>query len=82
MADLYTAWVADALVVSNGFWCVMSRVAMLSIFELAFCVLGFYLLYGERYTLSGAVRFGYRLPLERRFCHCLGDGVVVVFETG
>jgi hypothetical protein len=49
---------------------------MLSIFELAFCVLGFYLLYGERYVVRCIVRFGYRLPLERRFCHCLGDDVV------
>jgi predicted membrane-bound dolichyl-phosphate-mannose-protein mannosyltransferase len=54
MADLSTAWVAVALVVSNGFWYVMSRVAMLPIFELAFCVLGFYLLWREWYTLSGA----------------------------
>jgi len=54
LADIYTAWVAVALVVSNGFWFVMSRVAMLSIFELFFCVLGFFLLHRERYILSGA----------------------------
>jgi len=38
IADSYTAWIAVVLVMTNGFWFVMSRLAMLSIFELFFCV--------------------------------------------
>src|SRR5208282_84902 len=34
--NLHTSYVAWLLIVANGFWYVMGRVAMLSIFELAF----------------------------------------------
>src|SRR5208283_3271951 len=44
IADAFTAWIAVVLVMTNGFWFVMSRLAMLSIFELFFCVAGFYFL--------------------------------------
>jgi dolichyl-phosphate-mannose-protein mannosyltransferase len=53
IADPFTAWVAVLLVISNGFWFVMSRVAMLSIFELCFCVTGFYFLSKDKPVLSG-----------------------------
>jgi dolichyl-phosphate-mannose-protein mannosyltransferase len=54
IADTFTAWIAVGLVLSNGFWFVMSRVAMLSIFELCFCVLGFYFFSRDKLVLSGA----------------------------
>jgi dolichyl-phosphate-mannose--protein O-mannosyl transferase len=38
--NLHTSYVAWLLIVANGFWFVMSRVAMLPIFELAFEVAG------------------------------------------
>jgi predicted membrane-bound dolichyl-phosphate-mannose-protein mannosyltransferase len=58
IADPFTAWIAVALVACNGFWFVMSRVAMISIFELAFAVLGMYFLARERYWYAG-VSLGY-----------------------
>ena len=48
------AWTAVALIVTNGFWFVMSRAAMLAIFELTFTVIGLYLLTERRHWLSGA----------------------------
>jgi dolichyl-phosphate-mannose-protein mannosyltransferase len=53
VASPFTAWMAVVLVLTNGFWFVMSRVAMLSIFELCFCVFGFYFLSQDRVVLSG-----------------------------
>lgn len=53
IADPFTAWVAVLLVLSNGFWFVMSRVAMISIFELCFCMTGFYFLSKDKPVLSG-----------------------------
>jgi predicted membrane-bound dolichyl-phosphate-mannose-protein mannosyltransferase len=53
IADPFTAWVAVVLVLTNGFWFVMSRVAMLSIFELCFCVTGFYFLSKDKPVWSG-----------------------------
>jgi dolichyl-phosphate-mannose--protein O-mannosyl transferase len=47
------AWMAVALIASNGFWFVMSRVAMLPIFELTFTVLALYQLTERRFWLSG-----------------------------
>jgi 4-amino-4-deoxy-L-arabinose transferase-like glycosyltransferase len=48
------AWTAVALIATNGFWFVMSRMAMLSIFEVTFAVIGLYLLTERRYWLCGA----------------------------
>lgn len=48
------AWTAVALIATNGFWFVMSRMAMLSIFEVTFTVIGLYLLTERRYWLCGA----------------------------
>jgi dolichyl-phosphate-mannose--protein O-mannosyl transferase len=48
------AWTAVALIATNGFWFVMSRMAMLSIFEATFAVIGLYLLSERRYWLCGA----------------------------
>jgi dolichyl-phosphate-mannose-protein mannosyltransferase len=53
VANPFTAWMAVLLVLTNGFWFVMSRVAMLSIFEVCFCVCGFYFLSQEKFVLSG-----------------------------
>jgi len=53
IADSFTAWVAVLLVITNGFWFVLSRVAMLSIFELCFCVTGFYFLSKDKPVLCG-----------------------------
>jgi dolichyl-phosphate-mannose-protein mannosyltransferase len=53
VANPFTAWMAALLVLTNGFWFVMSRVAMLSIFELCFCVFGFYFLSQDKSVLSG-----------------------------
>ena len=53
IADVFTGWVAVLLVVCNGFWFVMSRLAMISIFELFFCVAGFYLLSKDKPVWSG-----------------------------
>ena len=53
LKDRFTAWLAVALVLSNGFWFVMSRVAMISIFQLCFCLIGFYLFSKERVVWSG-----------------------------
>lgn len=50
----HVAWTAVVLTATNGFWFVMSRVAMLAIFELTFTVIGLYLLTERRYWLSGA----------------------------
>jgi dolichyl-phosphate-mannose-protein mannosyltransferase len=47
------AWTAVALLATNGFWFVMSRMAMLSIFEVTFTVIGLYLLTERRYWLCG-----------------------------
>lgn len=47
------AWTAVALIATNGFWFVMSRIAMLSIFELTFAMLGLYLLNQRKHWLSG-----------------------------
>jgi len=53
IADSYTAWIAVVLVMTNGFWFVMSRLAMLSIFELFFCVAGFYFLSKDKAVWTG-----------------------------
>lgn len=53
IADRTTAWIAVLLVATNGFWFVMARLAMLSIFELCFCVTGFYFLSKDKPVLSG-----------------------------
>jgi predicted membrane-bound dolichyl-phosphate-mannose-protein mannosyltransferase len=53
IADAFTAWIAVLLVVCNGFWFVMSRLAMLSIFELFFCVTGFYFLSKDKAVWTG-----------------------------
>jgi dolichyl-phosphate-mannose-protein mannosyltransferase len=53
LKDGFTAWLAVALVLTNGFWFVMSRVAMLSIFQLCFCVIGFYLFTKDKFIWSG-----------------------------
>lgn len=57
VADLFTAWIAVLLVATNGFWFCMSRMAMLSIFELCFCVLGFYF-FDKRWTVLAGVALG------------------------
>jgi dolichyl-phosphate-mannose-protein mannosyltransferase len=49
----HAAWTAVALIAANGFWFVLSRVAMLCIFELTFTILGLYLLNQRKYWLSG-----------------------------
>ncbi|MGB7517000.1 MAG: glycosyltransferase family 39 protein [Candidatus Acidiferrum sp.] len=53
ITDAFTGWIAVVLVATNGFWFCMSRIAMLSIFELCFCVLGFYFLDKHKPVLSG-----------------------------
>ncbi len=50
----HVAWTAVVLIATNGFWFVMSRIAMLSIFELTFTVIGLYLLTERRFWMSGA----------------------------
>lgn len=57
VADPFTAWLAVLLVATNGFWFCMSRIAMLSIFELCFCVLGFYF-FDKRWTVLSGVALG------------------------
>lgn len=48
-----TAWIAVVLTGAGGFWFVLSRVCMISIFEVFFCVLGFYLLDKKKHLLCG-----------------------------
>jgi predicted membrane-bound dolichyl-phosphate-mannose-protein mannosyltransferase len=75
IADPFTAWIAVALVVCNGFWFVMSRVAMISIFELAFAVLGMYFLARERYWYAG-VSLGYAAACRWNGVFAIGLAVV------
>jgi predicted membrane-bound dolichyl-phosphate-mannose-protein mannosyltransferase len=83
------AWTAVALIVTNGFWFVMSRAAMLAIFELTFTVIGLYLLTERRHWLSGAAiglavacrwNATFALLLAVAYVVC-GDGVFAAIKT-
>lgn len=81
--SLHTSYVAWLLTIANGFWFVMSRVAMLSIFELAFETAGVWaLLFAVQekktrwFGFSGAL-FG--LSIASRWCGVIGLAVCVVY---
>lgn len=85
----HVAWMAVVLIATNGFWFVMSRAAMLGIFELTFAVIGLYLLTERRYWLSGAAiglaaacRWNalFALLLAVAYAAC-GDGVSAAIKT-
>jgi len=81
--SLHTAYIAWFMIVANGFWYVMSRMAMLSIFELAFEVAAVwvFVLAAERssarwFVCSGAL-FG--LSIASRWCGVVGLAVCAAY---
>jgi dolichyl-phosphate-mannose-protein mannosyltransferase len=91
--NLRTAYVAWLLVIVNGFWFVMSRVAMLAIFELAFEVaaVGVFVVAMQRgrqkegekestawFAYSGAL-FG--LSIASRWCGAVGFAVCLAYAA-
>ena len=87
--NLHTAYVAWLLIVANGFWFVLGRVAMLAIFELAFEAAGVWvfivamqeaaqdLTKGLRwFAVSGAL-FG--LSIGSRWCGVVGFAVCLAY---